>query len=113
MNLDQFIEKLNATPENIQFEETMAVIDSLYVFTETAFVNGDVDNKAGENSGSCQLLSFAQLQKLSKQQTLHCFGQYYRDVLESPSADSHQNIRQFMKRGWDEVSLSKHALALK
>lgn len=111
MNLELFIKQLKSAPETIQFEDTMAVIDDLYVFTETAFVNGKVENKAGENSGSCKLFSFSQQHALSRQQTLDCFGQYYRDVLASPEGESHQNIRQFMKNGWDKVSFEGTVLS--
>ena len=31
------------------------------------------------------------------------WGQYYRDVLKNPDGDDHQNIRNFMKYGWEGV----------
>ena len=63
----------------------MAVIESQYNFTETAFTNGQQSNAANENLGSCKLFSFAKLNGLSEAQTLACFGAYYRDdVLGSP-----------------------------
>ena len=34
---------------------------------------------------------------------LQLWGQYYREVLADPDGDSHQNIRNFMKYGWDGV----------
>ena len=34
---------------------------------------------------------------------LQLWGQYYRDVLAKPDGEDHQNIRQFMKNGWDGV----------
>ena len=34
---------------------------------------------------------------------LQLWGQYYREVLEDPEGDSHQNIRNFMKYGWEGV----------
>ncbi len=96
MNVETLIKKIIEKPETIEFEEVMEVIDAYYDFTPTAFINGSLKNKAGENSGSCKLFRFAQLHALSRQQTLACFGNYYRDdVLQNPDASNHQNIRNF------------------
>jgi len=114
MLLDAFLKKLNATPEQISFAETIAAVDANYEFTPTAFRNGELENAAGQNSGSCKLLSLAKLHNLSPQQTLHCFGEYYRtDVLQHPDATDHQNIRNFICFGWDGVSFNGIALAEK
>jgi hypothetical protein len=114
MQLDDFLTKLNATPEQITFADTMAVVDANYEFTPTAFRNGELENAAGQNSGSCKLLSFAKLHHLSSQQTLHCFGEYYRtDVLQHPDATDHQNIRNFIRFGWEGVSFDDTALLAK
>jgi len=107
MTLNAFLEKLQNSPENVEFTDTMAVIDKLYDFTETEFKNGDLLNQSGENSGSCKLFAFAQLQQLSHEQTLVCFGAYYRnDVLQNPDAADHQNIRNFMKYSWTGISFA-------
>ena len=101
MELDTFLQRLKESPESIAFNDTMTVIDSLYEFTPTSFKNGSLINDAGKNNGSCKLFSFARLQELSQQQTLNCFGAYYRDdVLNNPDGDDHQNIRNFMTTGW-------------
>ena len=114
MNLESFIEKLKQSPQTVLFPETIAVIEENYIFTPTTFKNGTVENKAGENSGSCKLFSFAKLQNLSKDATLACFGSYYfEDVLKNPEAIDHQNIRNFMKFGWDGIKFEGEALALK
>lgn len=114
MNLAVFLDKLDNKPESIEFSDAMAVIEATYDFTETAFSNGDLQNKAGENSGSCKLFAFAQLQKLDSQQTLACFGAYYRDeVLQQPDADNHQNIRSFMKTAWGGIQFDHPALVVK
>lgn len=111
MNLTSFLQKLNDSPEAIEFTDTMFVVEALYDFTETAFNNADLVNEAGQNSGSCKLFAFAQLQKLSKEQTLACFGAYYReDVLQNPEANDHQNIRNFMQQGWDGILFSNMPL---
>ncbi|WP_394994456.1 HopJ type III effector protein [Emticicia sp.] len=112
MTLDSFLQKLNATPNQIEFADTMAVIEALYDFTPTAFQNGDLRNEVGQNSGSCKLFSFAKLQNFTVEQTLNCFGAFYRiDVLENPEASNHQNIRNFIKTGWDGISFEGMALA--
>lgn len=114
MTLDSFLEKLNETPQEVAFTDTMAVVEALYNFTPTAFQNGDLLNEAGQNSGSCKLFSFAKLQNFSVEQTLSCFGDFYRkDVLENPEATNHQNIRNFMKTGWDGISFEGQALSEK
>lgn len=114
MNLESFIEKLKQSPQTILFPETIAVIEENYIFTPTTFKNGTFENKAGENSGSCKLFSFAKLQNLSKEETLACFGSYYfEDVLKNPEGTDHQNIRNFIKFGWDGIQFDGEALALK
>lgn len=114
MELSTFLAKLDSEPGSIQFEDTMQVIENVYLFTEREFVNGDVVNQAGQNNGSCKIFAFGQLEGLSEQQTLACFGQYYRhDVLEFPENDDHQNIRNFIKHGWQGVRFSEPALAKK
>lgn len=114
MNLDAFLKKLNDTPESVSFDDTMAAIAAHYEFTPAAFINGDLRNEAGQNSGSCKLFAFALLNKLSKEQTLACFGAYYRDdVLKNPQGSDHQNIRNFMKYGWEGVKYDNMPLTAK
>ncbi|GIZ09273.1 HopJ type III effector protein [Flavobacterium sp. UMI-01] len=114
MTLQSFITKLKETPNDIAFADTMAVIEENYDFTPTAFKNGDTHNAAGTNSGSCKLFAFAQMQQLTKEETLACFGSYYFDeVLGDPEGDNHQNIRNFMKYGWDGIEFEGIALNFK
>lgn len=113
MTTTEFIDKLRETPELIVFEETMNVIDTNYNFTPISFTNGEIINEVGQNSGSCKLFSFAKLQKLTQQETLHCFGEHYKNVLEHPDGDNHQNIRNFMKTGWEKLSFNDQALTQK
>jgi hypothetical protein len=114
MTIDKFLKTLITTPETVEFNDTMAVIEQNYTFKETAFTNGDLRNDAGENSGSCKLFYFAQLQDLDQQQTLACFGSYYRDdVLQHPDADNHQNIRNFIKTAWSGIAFAGEALQIK
>jgi HopJ type III effector protein len=114
MIITAFLEKLNQVPEAITFAETIAVIEANYSFTPTTFSNGDQVNNAGENSGSCKLFAFAKLQNLSQSQTLACFGAYYFDeVLGDSEGTNHQNIRNFIKTGWNGIQFQGKALELK
>ena len=114
MSTTSFLEKLKSTPEAVTFVETIAVIEENYTFTPTAFQNGLQHNAAGENSGSCKLFAFAKLQNLSQTETLACFGAYYfEEVLGDPEGTNHQNIRNFIKLGWDGIQFEGEALTLK
>jgi len=109
--MNHFLEKLNTTENTIEFSDTMAVIDKNYEFTAKEFKNGDLINQAGENSGSCKIFSFAKLNQFTQKQTLACFGKYYReDVLQNPNNTDHQNIRNFMKTGWQGIEFKEPAL---
>lgn len=99
-----FLEKIQQNPEQIAFNETIAYIDEHYEFTPTAFKNGETYNEANQNNGSCKIFSFAQKLGLNPEKTLHLFGDFYRkDVLEFPNNDDHQNIRNFIKFGWENI----------
>ena len=114
MKIEVFKNKLKETPEAIQFEDTMAVIETHFEFSPTAFKNGALTNKHNENSGSCKLLAFAKMQGLSKQETLACFGQFYfEEVLNDPNGEGHQNIRNFMKTGFEGLSFQGEPLKKK
>lgn len=113
MDLQTFLKKLNDGPDSIDFTDTIAVIDALYDFTPTTFQNGEVLNATGQNNGSCKLFSFARLNNLSQQQTLYCFGNYYRDVLNTPDGKDHANIRNFMKYSWAGIEFDAIALTPK
>lgn len=111
MNINDFLNKLEQDPSKVDFEGAMAVIDAHYSFEPAAFRNGAISNKSGENNGSCKIFALGLLHKLSEQQTLACFGDYYRrDVLANPDNDDHQNIRSFIKNGWRGISFESVAL---
>ena len=114
MHIEDFLNKLRSQPATIGFTDTTEVIDANYEFTPVRFTNGSVVNEAGTNSGSCKLFSFAKLQKLSKEETLACFGDYYRvDVLQHAEATNHANIRNFMVTGWEGIRFEGEALLQK
>lgn len=116
MILNEFIGKIRGGQE-IGFQEVMAVIAEYYHYQPTAFSNGVhqiLMNEAGRNEGSCKIFAFAQLHDLTVEQTLSLFGDYYRkDVLEHPDADDHQNIRNFMRDGWEGIRFEGVALQAK
>jgi hypothetical protein len=114
MTMHNLLHTLATAPDRVNFADTIAVIDAHYDFTPTGFRNGELDNAAGQNNGSCKVFSFAKLHQLTPQQTLHCFGSYYRDdVVQHPEATDHQNIRNFMQFGWDGVVFQGAALTAK
>lgn len=98
-----FNANLEMDASDLTFEDVMEMIDTHYETGLLEFKNGDIVNKQGENEGSAKVLSYAALSNLNKDMTLKLWGQYYREVLEDPKGDSHQNIRNFMKYGWDGV----------
>jgi len=114
MTTTDYLKKLKSTPDIIEFSEIMDVIESEYDFHPTAFKNGDIENSESENLGSCKIFSFGQMHGLSEEQTLACFGAYYReDVLQNPNANDHQNIRNFIQSGWNAIKFSGNALTTK
>jgi len=114
MKIKSFLEALKNSSEFKDFNELMLLIDEYYYFTPFAFKNGDLQNQAGENSGSCKLFYFARLHNLTKEETLACFGAYYReDVLKNPQGDNHQNIRNFMAHGWQGIAFAGEVLTPK
>jgi hypothetical protein len=109
--INTFIQQLSSLPGQIEFSDTMSVIDENYEFVAIEFTNGEQVNLSGQNSGSCKIFAFAQLHHLTTTQTLACFGRYYRDdVVKHPNAQDHQNIRQFILHGWQGISFNGQAL---
>lgn len=114
MTVEQLVAFIKSEPNNVEFSTVIEVIDQEFEFTPTQFQNGEITNGAGENNGSCKILSFAQRVGLSQQDTLACFGQFYRhDVLDHPDNTDHQNIRNFIRFGWQGVRFSGNALKAK
>lgn len=117
--LEQLLEQIRHQPESIEFSEVIHTIDENYRYTPVRFSNGPVSsgedegiiNQAGENEGSCKIFAFGRINDLTADQTLHCFGRYYRDdVLGHPDKNDHQNIRLFIKFGWPYIRFDVRAL---
>jgi hypothetical protein len=108
------LDKIHHSPTSISFSEVIAHIDANFDFSPTRFTNGNTVNEAGQNNGSCKVFSFAKLNNLTVDQTLSLFGDYYQiDVLGNPAGSDHQNIRNFMKSGWQGIQFDGEALSQK
>lgn len=107
MAITKLLERLNNAPDTVLFPHVIETINAHYIYSPTQFSNGVgsdcVVNAAGTNEGSCRIFAFAQLNHLNEAQTLACFGQFYRDVLATPDANDHANIRTFMRHGWSGI----------
>jgi len=115
MTIDQFLSLVKDNPETVEFEQTMNVIAQHRDYTPTRFTNGlQIDrivNHAGTNEGSCRLFAFARQLGLGENETLACFGRFYReDVLQYPEGKDHGNIRIFMRHGWKGIQFDGEAL---
>lgn len=118
MTIQELLKKIKTGTEEIDFDLVIKTIAENYNFTPSGFTNGIGDekvvNEAGTNEGSCKIFSFASLNKLSKEETLQCFGKYYRDdVLKHPEKSDHSNIRAFIIHGWDGINFDQPALSIK
>jgi hypothetical protein len=109
MTQEEYLEILRSGAK-MKFEDLIALIDDDYNYTPAGFTNGEVENTADENQGSAKLFCFAAIHQLSQLETLHCFGQYYQDVLNTPESDSHGNIRNFMTYGWGGLKFESPVL---
>jgi len=96
MTVEEFKTKLKENPKQIEFSETIEVIEAYYDFSPTAFV------------------TFSKIESLAKEETLACFGAFYYDeVINDPTGAGHQNIRNFMKSGFDRLTIHGAALTKK
>jgi hypothetical protein len=108
------IDRIKSLDINLQFTEVIAHIDEHYEFSPVAFLNGSLENAEGQNSGSAKLLQFALDQNLDLDQTLNCFGEYYRtEVLGNPEGSNHQNIRNLMQYGLQGLKFERPTLLKK
>ncbi len=98
---------------SVKFTDVIALIETDYQHTPTAFKNGDVKNEAFQNQGSAKVFAFAQLNDLSAEDTLYLFAEHYQAVLARPDSTDHQNIRQFMAHGWEGITFDGVVLTLK
>lgn len=109
MTVLELIDKVKQ-PEILIFSDVLETIDASYNFTPTKFTNGSIINEANTNNGSCKVFSFAKLKELKVAETLFLFGEHYQKVVDTPSEVDHQNIRNFIKFGWEGIHFEKDAL---
>ncbi|KAA2241681.1 HopJ type III effector protein [Chitinophaga agrisoli] len=100
----------NLKDNSITFKEVLEFIDAHYQHQPTAFKNGEAYNEATQNQGSARVFAFAQLNDLSKEDTLFLFAEHYQSVLSNPGGTDHQNIRQFIMHGWPGIVFEGQAL---
>jgi hypothetical protein len=103
----------NLKANTISFAAVIEFIETYYTHQPTAFKNGDAYNEATQNQGSAKVFTFAQINNLSKEDTLQLFAEHYHAVLNTPDAIDHQNIRQFMAHGWSGIVFEGQALLSK
>lgn len=103
----------NLKANAITFKDVIGFIETYYTHQPTAFTNGEAYNEATQNQGSAKVFAFAQLNNLSKEDTLYLFAEHYRSVLNTPDGADHQNIRQFMAQGWPGIVFEGKALLTK
>lgn len=108
MTLNELLTTIETQPNSVEFDDVIETIRTEYTYTPSQFSIGQDDNmvisESGTNEGSCKIFAFATLNDLSKEQTLACFGKYYReDVLQHPEGTDHANIRTLMKYSLDDV----------
>eukprot|EP00579_Thalassiosira_antarctica_P000180 CAMPEP_0201866554 /NCGR_PEP_ID=MMETSP0902-20130614/1099_1 /ASSEMBLY_ACC=CAM_ASM_000551 /TAXON_ID=420261 /ORGANISM="Thalassiosira antarctica, Strain CCMP982" /LENGTH=214 /DNA_ID=CAMNT_0048391543 /DNA_START=35 /DNA_END=679 /DNA_ORIENTATION=+ len=103
---DLFNANLEMGGDDLMFDEFITLCDEQYEYGLIEFGNGGMVNKEAENDGSAKVLSYAALADFDKEMTLKLWGQFYRDVLAKPDGTDHQNIRNFMKTGWEGVDFS-------
>jgi len=118
MIVAELISRIKQTPRTIEFNDVISTVEAHFHYQPTRFSNGldedKVINAAGSNEGSCKIFAFAQLSGLDQDETLACFGAYYRDdVLKHPEGKDHMNIRQFMKFGWGGIQFDGQPLVEK
>jgi hypothetical protein len=95
------------------FADTLAFIAAHYDYQPQAFRNGELENAAGQNEGSCKTLGLAKLEGLSDRQALLAFGEHYRSVLAAPNGSDHGNIRSLMSHGLAGVTFAGPPLSRK
>lgn len=95
------------------FKDVLAFIQQHYNYHPTSFRNGEIVNAANENQGSARILYFAKLNNLSEEDTLSLFAEHYEEVKFTPEGDSHPNIRQFIRYGWNGVAFEQPVLSKK
>lgn len=99
--------------DDYAFSETLAFVAEHYDYQPSAFRNGDVENAAGQNEGSCKTLGLALLEGFSQDEALRAFGEHYRSVVATPDGSDHGNIRALIAHGLEGVTFAQQPLKAK
>lgn len=111
MDLSTFLDKLRTNPGSVKIDEALSTIEQAYEVTPTGFTLGGVRFEMPQSKRSCQIYAFGQLNQLTKEQTLACFGDYYhQDVQMNPAGNDHLVIRLFVAHGWEGLKLDSMPL---
>jgi len=115
MTIDELVAQIKSQPKTVKFQDVIDCIDEYFDYTPTHFINGrghdQVVNQAGSNEDFCKIFAFATTEGLTEEETLNCFGKYYReDVQQNPEGNDHENIRTFMRQGWSGIQFEQSAL---
>ncbi len=95
------------------FDNTLQFIEEWFAHTPSAFRNGPIENGISENQASGKVLALAELLSLNHQQLLCCFGEHYRNVMATPDADNHFNLRYLVKTNDTHVEFDQFPLTRK
>lgn len=109
MTVLELIKKVKEA-EVLKFSDVLDTMNASYDFSPTKFTNGNVSNEENTNNGSCKVFSFAKIHQLNTIESLFLFGEHYQKVLKTPTENDHQNIRNFIKFGWEGIHFEKDAL---
>jgi hypothetical protein len=107
------VEQLKNTPEELVFSNVIAYIDEHYEFTPTKFTNGNTVNEANQNNGSCKFSVLPKSTNFLQKRRFYYLASFTEDVLKNPEGTDHQNIRNFMKFGWEGIVFEGEALKKK
>jgi HopJ type III effector protein len=115
---ENFMNELKALQDSFEsgqhmFDATLKFVAAHYDYKPQAFRNGELENAAGENEGSCKTLGLAKLEGLSDREALLAFGEHYRSVLAAPNGTNHGNIRSLMVHGLAGVTFAAAPLTRK
>jgi hypothetical protein len=102
--INQFLQDIEQ-PDH-EFTSTLSFIERHYTFSPTVFLNTNISNAQDKNQGACKVFALSHLLSLSTEQTVKCFGEHYRDVINTPNNDNHMNIRCTMQHGLSGITFN-------
>jgi hypothetical protein len=98
-----FLAAAHRSPNSFAFSSVMDMIKKHFDQREVKWSNGETTNDAGQNAGAAAVYSLAAMAGLDEKRALELFAEHYRDVLNTPEANDHANIRNFMVHGWKGI----------